>query len=190
MKGFEQIINKNTCSSLPDTLEPLQFAYRAKWSTDDTFALAVHTSAICWTFIYLGRSTENNFSFTTKTWNLESTYVRILIIDYSSALDTVIPSKLVSKQLHLQLDRRLPHQHALSAEYRQSPLFHMCPWYWYTSGTCPRPTPVLSVRSWLQRQAQLQHHSEVCWGHHHPRHHRQEWQVHLQTGGDITDQLV
>ncbi len=63
--------------SLPDSLDPLQVAYRANTSTDDTITLALHTA--------LSQLDQRN------------TYVRMLFIDYSSAFSPFVPSKLVTK---------------------------------------------------------------------------------------------
>lgn len=68
MKCFERVIKKHIC-------DPLQFAYRAKRSTDDAIALAVHTS-----LSHLERG---------------NSYVRMVFIDYSLAFNTIIPAKLV-----------------------------------------------------------------------------------------------
>lgn len=84
MKCFERVIKKHICDSLPDTLDPLQFAYRTKRSTDDAIALAVHTS-----LSHLERG---------------NSYVRMLFIDYSSAFNTIIPAKLVPKLNTLGLE--------------------------------------------------------------------------------------
>jgi len=74
-----QDIRKN----IPDTLDPLQFAYRQNWSTDDTINTVIHT-----TLTHLEG---------------KDTYARLLFIDYSSAFNTVIPHKLSAKLLTLGL---------------------------------------------------------------------------------------
>ncbi|KAF7643345.1 hypothetical protein LDENG_00241400, partial [Lucifuga dentata] len=102
MKCFKQIVKTHICSFLPDTLDPLQFAYRPNRATDDAIALATHTA-----LTHLDKG---------------NTYVRMLFIDYSSAF-TIIPSKLISKlvdlglgDLHLQLDIQLPDGQAPGGE--------------------------------------------------------------------------
>ena len=62
---------------VPDTLDPLQFAYRPNRSTDDTITVTVHTA--------LSHLEKGN------------TYVRMLFIDYSSAFNTIVPAKLIPK---------------------------------------------------------------------------------------------
>ncbi|KAI4880223.1 hypothetical protein NFI96_024312 [Prochilodus magdalenae] len=43
-KCFEKLVRDFICSSLPATLDPLQFAYRQNRSTDDAIALKLHTA--------------------------------------------------------------------------------------------------------------------------------------------------
>ena len=62
---------------IPETLDPVQFAYRPKRSTDDAISIAPHTA--------LSHLDKRN------------TYVRMLFIDYSSAFNTIEPSKLITK---------------------------------------------------------------------------------------------
>ena len=42
MKCFERLFKDHITSTLPDTLDPLQFAYRPNRSTDDAIAIALH----------------------------------------------------------------------------------------------------------------------------------------------------
>jgi hypothetical protein len=44
MKCFERLVKDHITSSLPDTLEPLQFAYHPDRSYDDAIAVALHTA--------------------------------------------------------------------------------------------------------------------------------------------------
>ena len=44
MKCFEKLVMTHINSILPDTLDPLQFAYRPYRSTDDTISIALHTA--------------------------------------------------------------------------------------------------------------------------------------------------
>ena len=62
-------------SILPDTLDQLQFAYCPNRSTDD--AITLHTA--------LSHLDKRN------------TYVRMLFIDNSSAFNTIVPMKLITK---------------------------------------------------------------------------------------------
>ncbi|KAI4886572.1 hypothetical protein NFI96_000182 [Prochilodus magdalenae] len=77
MKCFERLILSHIKRSLPSTLDPHQFAYRANRSTDDAVSLAIHTA--------LNHLDSNN------------SYVRMLFIDFSSAFNTIIPSRLIHK---------------------------------------------------------------------------------------------
>jgi gmma-aminobutyric acid receptor subunit gamma/cGMP-dependent protein kinase 2 len=72
---------------IPDTLDPLQFTYRANRSTDDAIFIALHT-----TVFYLDK---------------RNTYVRMLFIDYNSAFNTIVPSKLITKLRTLGLNTSL-----------------------------------------------------------------------------------
>ncbi|CDR19003.1 unnamed protein product [Oncorhynchus mykiss] len=71
----------------PDTLDPLQFAYHPNRCTDDTIFIAFHT-----TLFHLDK---------------RNTYVRMLFIDYSSAFNTIVPSKLITKLRTLGLNTSL-----------------------------------------------------------------------------------
>ena len=84
MKCFERLVKSLICSSLPPTLDPMQFAYRSNRSSDYAISLTVHTA--------LSHLDKGN------------TYVRMLFIDYSSAFSTIIPSRLVSKLVDLELN--------------------------------------------------------------------------------------
>ena len=68
---------------IPETLDPLQFAYRPNSSRDD----ALHTA--------LSHMDKRN------------TYVRMLFIDYSSTFNTIVHSKLVTKLRTLGLNTSL-----------------------------------------------------------------------------------
>ena len=72
-------------SILPDTLDPLQFTYHPNRSTDD--AISFHTA--------LSHLDKRN------------TYVKMLFIDYSSALSNIVPSKLTTKLRTLGLNTSL-----------------------------------------------------------------------------------
>ena len=62
---------------IPETLDPLQFAYILDRSTDDSISIALHTGL--------------------SDLDKRNTYVRMLFIDYSSAFNTIVPSKLINK---------------------------------------------------------------------------------------------
>ena len=44
MKCFERIVKDHITSTLPDTIDPLQFAYRPNRSTDDAISATLHTA--------------------------------------------------------------------------------------------------------------------------------------------------
>ncbi len=88
MKVFERLLKKHICSSIPATLDPLQFAYRPNRSTDDAISQVLHSSL-------------------THIDSKNGNYVRLLFIDYSSAFNTIVPSKLAVKLSDLGLNTSL-----------------------------------------------------------------------------------
>jgi hypothetical protein len=84
MKCFERLVMAHINTIIPETLVPLQFAYRPNRSTDDTISIARHT--------VLSHLDKGN------------TYVRMLFIDYISAFNTIVPSKLINKLTTLRLN--------------------------------------------------------------------------------------
>uniref|UniRef100_A0A4W5LD23 Reverse transcriptase domain-containing protein n=1 Tax=Hucho hucho TaxID=62062 RepID=A0A4W5LD23_9TELE len=87
MKCFERLVMAHINNIIPETLDPLQFAYRPNRSTDDAISIALHTA--------LSHLDKRN------------TYVRMLFIDYSSAFNTIVPSKLITKLRILGLNTSL-----------------------------------------------------------------------------------
>ncbi len=85
MKVFERLLKKHICSSIPATLDPLQFACRPNRSTDDAISQVLH-------------------SFLTHIDSKNGNYVRLLFIDYSSAFNTIVPTKLAKKLTDLGLN--------------------------------------------------------------------------------------
>ncbi|KAK1799315.1 hypothetical protein P4O66_007561 [Electrophorus voltai] len=78
MKCFEKLVRDFITSSLPASMDPLQFAYRHNHFTDDAIAYLLHT-----TLTHLDKGRGN--------------YVKMLFVDYSSAFNTIIPSLLTTK---------------------------------------------------------------------------------------------
>ncbi len=87
MKVFERLLKKHICSSIP-ALDPLQFAYRPNRSTDDAISQVLHSSL-------------------THIDSKNGNYVRLLFIDYSSAFNTIVPTKLAVKLSDLGLNTSL-----------------------------------------------------------------------------------
>ena len=77
MKCFERLVMAHINTIIPETLDPFQFAYRRNRSTDAAISIALHTA--------LSHLDKRN------------TYVRMIIIDYSSVFNTIVPSKLINK---------------------------------------------------------------------------------------------
>jgi hypothetical protein len=68
---------------IPDTLDPLQFTYRPNRYTDDAMSIALHTAL---SHLYKRRT---------------------LLIDHSSAFNTLVPIKLINKLRTLELNTSL-----------------------------------------------------------------------------------
>ena len=81
MKCFEKLVRSHITSVLPPDLDPYQFAYRANRSTEDAIATTLH-------------STLNHLE-------QKGSYARLLFVDYSSAFNTIMPDRLVSKMAEL-----------------------------------------------------------------------------------------
>ena len=87
MKCFERLVMAHINNIIPDTLDPLQFAYHPNRSTEDVISIALHTAL--------------------SHLDKRKTYVRMLFIDYSSAFNTIVPSKLINKLRTLGLNTSL-----------------------------------------------------------------------------------
>ncbi len=87
MKCFERLVMHKIKTSLPNTLDPLQFAYRPNRSTDNAISTTLHLAL-------------------THLENKDS-YVRMLFIDFSSAFNTIIPQQLINKLNLLGLNNSL-----------------------------------------------------------------------------------
>ena len=84
MKCFERLVRAHINTIIPETIDPLQFAYCPNRSTDDAISIAPH----------------NALSYLDK----RNTYVRMLFIDYSSTFSTTVTSKLITKLRTLELN--------------------------------------------------------------------------------------
>ena len=84
MKCFERLVLAHVKSTIPQTLDQFQFAFRENRSTEDAIATALH--------------------FTITHLDTANTCVRMLFIDYSSAFNTIPPSKLINKLTALDID--------------------------------------------------------------------------------------
>ncbi len=88
MEVFERLVKNYIRSSIPDYLDPLQFAYRPKRSIEDAISHVLYSS--------LTHVNSNN-----------GNYVRLLFIDYNSAFNTVVPIKLAFKLTDFGLNSSL-----------------------------------------------------------------------------------
>eukprot|EP00061_Rhincodon_typus_P014864 g42209.t1 len=87
MKYFEKLVIAHINSSLPACHGPLQFAYRRNRSTADVISLVLHSSL--------------------EHLDNKDTHITLLLIDYSSIFNTIIPSRLISKLRDLGLGSAL-----------------------------------------------------------------------------------
>ena len=87
MKYFERLVMAHINTIIPETLDPLQSAYRPNRSTDDAISIAFHTA--------LSHLDKRN------------TYLRMLFIDDNSAFNTTVHSKLITKLRILGLNTSL-----------------------------------------------------------------------------------
>ncbi|KAJ0006380.1 hypothetical protein NQD34_013653 [Periophthalmus magnuspinnatus] len=83
MKSFERLVLHHLNSFTSPLLDPLQFAYRANRSVDDTINLALH--------------------FILQHLDSPGTYARILFVDFSSAFNTILPALLQDKLAQLNV---------------------------------------------------------------------------------------
>ncbi len=88
MKDFKRLLKNHICSSIPVTLDTIQFAYRPNRPTDDAISQVLHSS--------LTHIDGNN-----------GIYVGLLFIDYSSAFNTIVPIKQAIKLTDLGLNSSL-----------------------------------------------------------------------------------
>ncbi|KAL0200139.1 hypothetical protein M9458_003326, partial [Cirrhinus mrigala] len=87
MKCFERLVLTHLKDSLQSSLDPHQFAYRRNRSTEDAVSIVLH-------------------SVLTHLDNT-NTYARMLFVDFSSAFNTVLPSKLITKLRDLDINTSL-----------------------------------------------------------------------------------
>ncbi len=81
MKVFERLVKSHISSSIPVTLDLLQFAYRPNRSTDDAISHILHSS-----LTHIDSSNGN--------------FARLLFIDYSSAFNTIVTLLPSGKRFH------------------------------------------------------------------------------------------
>ncbi len=147
MKVFERLLKKHICSSIPATLDPLQFAYRPNWSTDDAISQVLHSSL-------------------THIDSKNGNYVRLLFIDYSSAFNTIVPAKLAVKLSDLSLNTSLCDwiQDFLTARPQVVKVgqFTSNPEHRSPTGLCPEPPALLSTHPRLRVLSQLHLYCQIC----------------------------
>ncbi len=135
MKSFERLVLAYLKASIGPLLDPLQFAYRANRSVDDAVNMGLH--------------------FILQHLDRPGTYVRILFVDFSSAINTIIPDTLQNKltqlsvHLRLSVDHQLPDRQAAASEAGKILLQHPYDQHWSSSGLRSLPTALLSLHERL-----------------------------------------
>jgi hypothetical protein len=132
IKCFERLVMAHINTIIQETLDPLQCADRPNRSTDDAISIALHTA--------LSHLDKRN------------TYVRMLFIDYSSAFNTIAPSKLITKLMALGLNTSLCNcildfLTPPGGKGRQQHICHADPQHGGPSGVRAQSPPVLPVHS-------------------------------------------
>lgn len=89
MKCFEKLVLQHIKDSLQPTFDPFQFAYRANRSTEDATVTALHTVL--------------------SQLKHQGNYLRMLFIDFSSAFNTVILGRLVTKLADVSFSQSICH---------------------------------------------------------------------------------
>jgi hypothetical protein len=84
MKCFERLVMVQINTIIPEIQDPVQFAYHPNRSTDNAISIALNT--------VLSHLEKRN------------TYLGILFTNYSSAFNTEVPSKLITKLRTLGLN--------------------------------------------------------------------------------------
>lgn len=89
MKCFERLVRKYIISNLPPRLDQYQFAHKVNRSTEDAIATALHAAL--------------------SHLEQQGSYARLLFLDFSSAFNTILPSRLVAKLSELGLSASICH---------------------------------------------------------------------------------
>ncbi len=147
MKLFERLVKNYISSSIPDSLDPLQFAYPPNISTDDAISHVLHSS-----LTHIDSNNEN--------------YVRLLFIDYSFQYyspDQAKTHRPRPKLFTLWLDSRLPHRQTTSGESRPVHLLLHHSERRSPAGLCPESPALLSLHTRLCVLSQLHINHQICW---------------------------
>ena len=86
-KCFEKLVLRSLLNEVGDSLDPFQFAYKAKRNVED--------AVLCFCNTLL------------KHLDKQRTYARVLFIDFSSAFNTMQPHLLIEKLLLLKINPHL-----------------------------------------------------------------------------------
>ncbi len=136
MKSFQRLVWAYLMASTGPKQDPLQFAYRANRSVDDAVNMGLH--------------------FILQHLDRPGTYVRILLVDFSSAFNTIIPDTLQNNLTQLSVptsichwNQQRPDRHAAGSEAEKTLIQHPYDQHWCSSGLCSLPTALLPVHQRL-----------------------------------------
>ncbi len=131
MKSLERLVLAYLKDITRPLLDPLQFAYRANRSVDDTVNMGLH--------------------YILQHLDKPGNYAIIFFVDFSSAFNTIMPDLLSDKltalcaHLHLSVDHQLPDRQEAASEAGQTHIQHPHHQHWRSSGMCSLPTALLPL---------------------------------------------
>ncbi len=136
MKSFEKLVLAQLKDITGPSRDPLQFAYRANRSVDDAVNMGLH--------------------YVLQHLDRPGAYVRILFVDFSSALYQYHPkpppaqtNSALRAHLHLSVDQQLPDRQAAASEAGKIHIQHPYEQHWSSSGLRSLPTTLLPVHKLL-----------------------------------------
>ncbi len=178
MKVFERLVKSHISTSIPVTLDPLQFAYRSNRSTDDAISHILHSS-----LTHIDSSNGN--------------YARLLFIDYSSAFNTIVPTKLTNKLTGLGLNTSLcdwiqdfltGRPQVVKVGQVHLKLHH--PERRSPAGLRSESPAILSLHTWLCVLSQIHIYYQICWWYCGSGPHFQQWWDRILGWGGETNIMV
>ncbi len=136
IKSFEKLVLAHLKDITGPSLDPLQFAYRANRSVDDAVNMGLH--------------------YVLQHLDRPGTYVRILFVDFSSAFNTIIPNRLLSKITLLSISTSVCQwinsfltRQAAASEAGKILIQHLYNQHWSSLGLHSFPTALLPVHQRL-----------------------------------------
>ncbi len=171
MKVFERLVKSHISSSIPVTLDPLQFAYHPNRSTDDAISHILHSS-----LTHIDSSNGN--------------YARLLSFQHHSPHQLTQTHRPRTKLFTLRLDSRFPHRQTSSGKGRPVHLKLHHPERRSPTGLCHESPALLSLHTWLCVLSQLHIYYQICWWYCGSGPHFQQWWDRLLGWGGETYIMV